>query len=290
VNAPENFDLASATATPSGHERNIRDVKFCRDKRPERWWHSNDPIATAWYNSVSSSLPRGEQFFVELIQQYRGTLPPQLESEAKAFIRQEMNHAREHNMFNRQAGKYGYDVESIDRGIDEMLNLTKSQPIEVSLAVSIALEHFAASISHKLLTDPRYLKAADPGAADLWRWHAIEELEHKGVVFDVWLWATRDWSNWRRYKIRALVAAKITRKYFRNRVRDALGLLAQDGITGWHARWRLYKFLWLTPGMMTRMFFEWAVILLPGFHPWKRDHRALIQRYDSPHAAAAMPA
>ncbi|HSQ95991.1 MAG TPA: metal-dependent hydrolase [Croceibacterium sp.] len=118
VNAPENFNLASANATPSGHELNIRDIKFCRDKRPERWWHSNDPIATAWYNSVSSSFPRGEQHFVELIQQYRDTLPPQLESEAKAFIRQEMNHAREHNMFNRQAGKCGYDVESIDRRIE----------------------------------------------------------------------------------------------------------------------------------------------------------------------------
>ena len=288
MNAPANLTLA--TATPPGLALTIRDSKFCRDKRPARWWHSNDPIATAWYNSVSSSLPRGEQFFVEIVQQYRGTLPPQLESEAKAFVRQEMNHAREHNMFNRQAGEHGYDVESIGRGIDEMLDLAKTKPIEISLAVSIALEHFAAAISHKLLTDPRYLRGADPEAADLWRWHAIEELEHKGLVFDVWLWATRDWSDWRRYKTRAVVAAKITKKYFRNRVRDALGLLEQDGITGWRARWRLYRYLWLTPGMMTRMFFEWAAILLPGFHPWKRDHRALIRRYDSPYAAAAMPA
>lgn len=290
MNAPEKFDLATATATPQGLELTIRDVKFCRGKRPGRWWHSNDPVATAWYNSVSSSLPRGEQFFVELIQQYRGTLPAKLEGEAKAFIRQEMNHAREHNMFNRQAGKYGYDVDSIGRGIGEMLDMAKSQPVEVSLAVSIALEHFAASISHKLLTDPRYLEGADPDAADLWRWHAIEELEHKGLVFDVWLWATRDWSAWKRYSTRAMVAAKVTRKYFRNRVRDALGLLAQDGISGWRAKWRLHTFLWLTPGMMTRMFFEWAVILLPGFHPWNRDHRALIKRYDSPYAAATMPA
>lgn len=288
MNAPARLDLP--TATPPGLALTIRDVKFCRNKRPKRWWHSDDPIATAWYNSVSSSLPRGEQFFVEIIQQYRNSLPPQLEREAKAFVRQEMNHAREHNLFNRQAGEYGYDVESIGRGIDEMLDLAKSKPIEISLAVSIALEHFAASISHKLLTDPRYLKGADPEAADLWRWHAIEELEHKGLVFDVWLWETRDWSKGRRYRTRVLVAAKVTRKYFRNRVKDALGLLAQDGITGWRARWRLHKFLWLTPGMMTRMFFEWAAILLPGFHPWNRDHRALIQRYDSPYAAAAMPA
>lgn len=280
----------AVSATPAGHELTIRDEKFCRERAPARWWHSNDPIATAWYNSVSASLPRGEQFFVEIVQTYRGTLPPQLESEARAFVRQEMNHAREHNMFNRQAGRHGYDVESIGRGIDEMLDLAKAKPIEVSLAVSIALEHFAAAISHKLLTDPRYLEGADPEAAELWRWHAIEELEHKGLVFDVWLWATRDWSSWKRYSTRALVAAKVTRKYFSNRVTDALGLLAQDGIGGPRAKWRLYAFLWLSPGMMSRMFFEWAAILLPGFHPWQRDHRELIRKYDSPYAAAVLPA
>ena len=89
-----------------------------------------------------------------------------------------------------------------------MLDLAREKPVEISLAVSIALEHFAASISHKLLTDPRYLKGANPEAAELWKWHAIEELEHKGLVFDVWLWATRDWSDWKRYSTRALVAAK----------------------------------------------------------------------------------
>ena len=153
----------------------MRDEKFCRESEPGRWWHSHDPVATAWYNSVSASLPRGEQFFVELVQGYRGALPEPLETEAKAFVRQEMNHAREHNLFNRQAGKYGYDVESIGVGIEEMLDLAREKPVEISLAVSIALEHFAASISHKLLTDPRYLKGADPAAVELWKWHAIEE-------------------------------------------------------------------------------------------------------------------
>jgi predicted metal-dependent hydrolase len=289
VNAPATFDHGK-TATPAGLALTVRDVKFCREKHPGRWWHSNDPVATAWFNSVSSTLPRGEAFFVEIVQQYRGSLPPQLESEAKAFVRQEMNHAREHNMFNRLAGEAGYDVEDIGRAIEEMVALAKTKPMEVRLAVSITLEHFAAAISHKLLTDPRYLEGADPGAAQLWRWHAIEELEHKGLVFDVWLWATRDWSAWKRYSTRAAIALKVTRKYFSNRVKDALSLLAQDGITGWRAKWRLYRFLFLTPGMMTRMAVEWTAILLPGFHPWNRDHRALIRRYDSPYAAAAMPA
>ncbi len=274
------------TATPEGFRLNVREGRFCREREPARWWHSDDPVATAWYNSLSASLPRGEQLFVEIVQGYRGSLPPRLEVEAQAFVRQEANHAREHDMFNRQAAAHGYDVRSIGKNIDQMLDLARDKPIVISLAVSVAMEHFAACISRKLLADPRYLAGADADAAELWRWHAVEEIEHKGLVYDIWLWETRGWSAWKRYSTRALVAAKTTRKYYRNRVRDALGLLGQDGITGWRAKARLLAYLWLTPGMMSRMVLAWSAILLPRFHPWNRDDRALIQRYDSPYAAA----
>lgn len=282
--------IGMGPATPAEHALIVRDERFCRDHRPPRWWHSNDPVATAWYNSVSASLPRGEAFFIDTLKKYRGKMPPQLEREVKAFTRQEINHTREHVAFNRLTESHGYDVESIDKGIHEMLALIDGRPMEFNLAVTIALEHFAAVISHRLLSDPRYLDGADHEAARLWRWHATEEIEHKGLVYDVWLHATREWSGWKRYKTRALIAALITRKYFGNRIRDALGLLRQDGITGWRAKWRLYTFLWVSPGMMSRMFFDWVGILLPGFHPWQQDNRALIAKYDSPYAAAMMPA
>lgn len=279
-----------STATPAGHTLHARDERFCRGHNPPRWWHSGDPVATAWYNSVSASLPRGEAFFIDTLRKFRGDLPPQLAAEVKTFVRQEVNHTREHVAFNRLTAAHGYDVESIDKGIDEMLALAADAPVEINLAITIALEHFAAEISHQLVSDPRYMKGADPEVAQMWRWHNIEEIEHKGLVYDVWLHATRDWSGWKRYTTRAVVAAKITRKYFGNRIRDALGLLAQDGITGRRAKWLLYKHLWLSPGMMSRMFLQWARILLPGFHPWDHDNRALIAKYDSPYAAAVMPA
>src|SRR3546814_9014346 len=110
-----------------------------------------------------------------------------------------------------------------------MLALTEGRAKEFNLAISIALEHFAATIGRQLLTDPRYLAGADPIAAEVWRWHATEELEHKGLVYDIWLHATRDWSGWKRYKTRTLIAALLTKKYFGNRLRNALGLLRQDG-------------------------------------------------------------
>lgn len=287
---PESAPVGKPTATPDGHDLHIRDERFCRQNRPPRWWHSNDPVATAWYNSVSASLPRGEAFFIDTLKQFRGTMPAKLEGEVRTFCKQEINHTREHVAFNRLMQNHGYDVESIDKGIHEMLALTASKPIEFNLAITVALEHFAAMISRHLLSHPDYLAGADPEVAQLWRWHATEEIEHKGLVYDVWLHATRDWSAWKRYKVRALIAVLITRKYFGNRIRDALGLLAQDGITGWRGKWKLYSFLWLRPGMMRRMFFEWATILLPNFHPWNHDDRPLIAKTDGPYADALLPA
>ena len=282
--------VAGATATPEEHALIVRDQRFDRDHLVPRWWHSNDPVATAWYNSVSASLPRGEAFFIDTLKGFRDGLPPKLAAEVKAFTRQEVNHTREHVAFNRIVQDHGFDVESIDQGIHAMLELTAGRPKEFNLAVTIALEHFAAVISRQLLVHPEYLAGADPVAADVWRWHATEEIEHKGLVYDVWLHATRDWSAFKRWKVRSLIALLITKKYFGNRIRDAIGLLEQDGFTRKQARRKLYAFLWWKPGMMRRMAFEWAAILTPGFHPWKLDDRALIAKYDSPYADAVLPA
>ncbi|MXP47008.1 metal-dependent hydrolase [Altererythrobacter luteolus] len=278
------------SATPAEHELIVRDQRFDRNHRTPRWWHSGDPVATAWYNSVSASLPRGEAFFIDTMRMFRDTVPAEIAAEMKAFTTQEINHTREHVAFNRLVSDHGYNVESIDQGIQSMLELTEGRPKEFNLAITIALEHFAAIISHHLLSDPRYLEGADPVAADIWRWHATEEIEHKGITYDVWLHATKDWSRWKRYRVKTLIAMLITRKYFGNRIRDAIGLLEQDGYSRRKAKWKLYAFLWWKPGMMRRMFFEWAKILMPGFHPWKLDDRALIGKLDSPYADAVMPA
>ncbi len=282
--------IARASATPAEHELIIRNERFDRKAMVPRHWHSGDPVATAWYNSVSASLPRGEAFFIDTLRLFRDEIPEKLAREVKAFSTQEINHTREHVAFNRLVSDHGYNVESIDQGIQAMLELTAGRPKEFNLAITIALEHFAAIISRHLLQHPEYLEGADPVAAEVWRWHATEEIEHKGLVYDVWEHVTKDWSAWKRYKTRALIAALITKKYFGNRIRDAIGLLEQDGYTRRQAKWKLYAFLWWKPGMMRRMFIEWAAILKPSFHPWDHDDRELIQKWESPYADAVMPA
>ena len=278
------------TSTPEELALIVRDERFCRDKQPARWWLNGDPVATAWYNSVSASLPRGEAFFIDTLKNFRDDIPAKYADDVKSFVKQEINHTREHLAFNRLTEDHGYDVASIDKGITEMLALAEGRPREVNLAVAIALEHFAATIGHRLLTDPRYLEGADPDVADLWRWHATEEIEHKGVAYDTWNHATRDWSKWKRWKLRSLMMLIVTGRFFKHRWEDSMNLLAQDGITGWKARWGLFTYLTFKPGVVRRIFPAWLAYFKPGFHPWDHDDRELIRIHEGDFSAALMPA
>ena len=122
---------------------------------------------------------------------------------------------------------------------------------------------------------------AEPEAAALWRWHATEEIEHKGVAYDTWLHATRDWPRGKRWKVKAKVMLLVTRNFIVDRTQGSLELLRQDGITGPKAWARLVWYMWVRPGMMRKIFSAWAKFFLPGFHPWNEDDRHLIRGYEA---------
>src|SRR4028119_194050 len=109
----------------------------------------------------------------------------------------------------------------------------------------MALEHFTAILAHELLADPRHLEGADHETAELWRWHACEEIEHKGVAYDTWLHATRDWTRRKRWKVKSLVMLYVTRNFVVDRTAGALELLRQDGITGPRAWAKLFWYMWV---------------------------------------------
>ncbi len=254
----------------------IRDLRFLRGAQLKRWWLGGDPVATAWFTALSATFPRGEAFFIESVKAHREGVPPQLAEQIRAFIVQEVNHSREHLALNRIAEAAGYDLAGIDRHVSELLGQLDGRPAILNLASTMALEHFTAMMAHEFLAHPEHLAGGDPQAMALWRWHAIEEIEHKAVAYDTWLHATRDWSRWKRWRVKSLLMLLVTKNFLNHRIHDALGLLAQDGITGAAAKWRLITFLLWKPGVLRRIFPSWLAYFLPGFHPWNTDDRGLI--------------
>ena len=273
--------VTRASVTPEDLTITPRDRRFGREQRAGRWWNGGDPVATALYNALSATFPKGETFFVESVRKFRDGAPPKLAGEIQAFTTQEVIHSREHADFNKAAIEAGYDLRPLEKRVAWRLDLVRARPPIASLAATMALEHFTAILAHELLADPRHLAQAEPEAAALWRWHAMEEIEHKGVAYDTWLHATRDWPRRKRWTVKAKVMLLVTRNFIIDRTRGSLELLRQDGITGVRAWAQLLWFMWIRPGMMRKVFASWAAFFLPRFHPWSIDDRDLIADYEA---------
>ncbi len=291
MNAPTRIDLDTRTDAPTPADLDIivRDERFNRNTTPNRWW-AGDAYGTAWHNALSATFPRGEAFFIEAVKAHRDGASPKLAEEIRAFVKQEINHTREHIAFNRLAEDHGYDIKAIDKRVEEMLALTKDRPVILNLAATMALEHYTAMMAAEFLANPNHFKDSDPEVRAMWQWHAIEEIEHKGVAFDTWNHATRDWTSFRRWKVRSLMMLIVSFNFFKHRWEDTLNLLAQDGLSGWKVKLKLAKYLLWSPGVVRRIFPAWLAYFKPGFHPWDHDDRALIRRYEGEFSDALMPA
>lgn len=263
-----------------------RDRRFGRGAIQKRWWMNGDPVATAFHNALSVTFPRGEAFFIESVKAFRDGVPPRLEAEIKAFISQEVMHSREHIAFNRRVVEAGYDVSHLEQVVIESLALTRDRPQILNLAVTMALEHYTAMMAQMMLKNPEYWDGVPAEDVAMWKWHAIEEIEHKGVAYDTWLHATKDWSRWKRWKVKAIMMVLVSRTFWVRRVQGVLELLAQDGITGAKAKWGIAWYLLGRPGVLRRLFPAWIAFFLPGFHPWNHDDRALIADAERELAAA----
>ena len=224
--------------------------------------------------------------FIEAVKAHRDDVPPQLAAEIRDFIRQEVNHSREHIAFNRAVEEAGYDLTGITCRVNCLVDQTLSTPPIVQLAITCALEHFTAMFAHQFLKDPASLATAGMGDPQLWMWHAAEEIEHKAVAYDTFLHATRGWSAFKRWRMRSLIMVLVTGRFLRNRTSDALELLSQDGITGWGAKWGLARYLLGKPGILRKILPSWLGYFRPGFHPWDHDDRHLIAEYDGAQAMA----
>jgi uncharacterized protein len=272
---------ATTLPTPADLSITPRDRRFGREATAPRLWHGGRVEATAIYNALSTTFPAGEAFFVESVRAFRKDAPDKLAEEIKGFTTQEAIHSREHDAFNKRASDAGYDLSKLEAQVEKRLSITRGKAPIVSLAATMALEHFTAILAHQLLANPRHLAGGEKETADLWRWHAVEEIEHKGVAYDTWLHATRDWTSWKRWKVKAKVMLFVTRNFVVDRTAGALELMRQDEVTGLRAWTLLLWYLWVSPGMFRKIGGAWLKFFLPGFHPWNEDDRHLLRAYEA---------
>lgn len=217
-------------------------------------------------------FPAGERFFVRSVLHYRAELPPALAEEVRAFCKQEGRHAQAHEKFFENLRARGYDLDAIlERYEASAFGLwEKKLPPSLRLSITVALEHFTATLAADAL-EQNALAWAEPEMSDLLAWHAVEELEHKAVAFEVMRAVAPGYG----LRIAGLLLALAGFGGYWLRASHAL--LAADGISVWQALRALRSKD--TPPLADLRGFARGVLayLRPSFHPNDVDHSRLVE-------------
>lgn len=260
---------------------NPRKFRMSRPVPMGRHWMNDDPVATAFFNSLSISFPHAEVYMIDSLKPWREHVSEPMRKEINAFIQQELNHSREHVAFNRGMIEAGFEFKSVEKDI---LNLVKKLSMRSDLdrlQMTMCMEHLTAVISSELLSDERHLAGAEKELQQMWIWHATEEIEHKAVAYNVWLEATKDWSALRRWVSRSLFFTVISYRFFSNRLKAQIYLLEQDGYSKRAAFFAMMRYGLRKGGLLRRLARPWAAFYKVNFHPWSVDDRHLIAAGDS---------
>ena len=254
-----------------------------------RYWAANDAGLTHFMTTLSALFPEGEQFFVDstrAVRKHPKLSDPDLQREISAFIGQEAMHSKEHLAFNSSAQSYGYDIRTMEQQTGKVIRTgtkvltTLLKPFGVTkemidLTGTCALEHFTAVIAAELLQN-KDVQAMfnDSTMHQLWMWHAVEENEHKAVVFDVY---TAIYGHGlKAYTMRAIAMIIAMGLIFMTQSYFTAQLMKIDGKLTWKDSKYMLKFMYGRKGFMTRQIPELLDFFRPNFHPNDSDTDQLL--------------
>jgi predicted metal-dependent hydrolase len=251
-----------------------RDLRFKLTSESVRNWHAEGPQVAHFFNALSIFFPVGERFFIHSVRHYRDRVTdPELQKAITAFIGQEAMHGREHEEYNDLLAQAGFPIQRMEGRVNAVLEWGKKKLPAISLlSATIALEHFTAIMADRLLRKPEMIAGADPRMSALWRWHALEETEHKAVAFDVYRSVRKP--SVRNYVTRSsglLIATAVFIGFAHAYQRELVN--ADKTIGPWDGMSNYLRYMLGKGGFVRDMAKPWFDYLKPGFHPWNHDNR-----------------
>lgn len=258
----------------------VRDgLDFGLDASVPRHWFGGDAFRSRFFDAMSTLFPEGERFFIACVRDYKDQLSEPAHRQAMLdFARQEAVHSKVHQRFNDLLAQQGVKVDRIQANQRRMLfEVARGHmPPAQTLALTAASEHLTALMAHSFVARPERFADADPRVRAMYVWHAIEEVEHKGVAYDVMVDIAQV-SYWARAW--ALIVVSIQFPWFVFQILNHM--LKVDGFTRLQ-RYKLWaKGLWWLygpGGMMPPLLRPYLAWFSPGFHPWQHG---MIAGYDT---------
>lgn len=242
-------------------------LAFSLDQPIARHWLAGDAFRTRLFDATSTLFPEGERFFIASVAKFRDRITDQaLQSDVRAFMIQEAQHGRQHELLNAHLRAQRIDVDRLEEQSRRAFAfLLRRAPERYTLAQTAAAEHVTALLATALFESPELLEGADPRVRALFYWHAVEEIEHRSVAFDVMKNVART-----PYLLRASVMLVVVLG-FHARVFYAMDQMFRADGFGWFARLLLWMrgLAWMFGGRgpyrprMSRFF----AYFHPQFHP-----------------------
>ena len=252
-------------------------LSFGFDQDIPKYWLGGDPFKTRFCDAMSTIFPEGERFFISCVRDFRDQVTdPKLLAEIKDFIRQEGQHGIIHSQFNAHLVKQGIKVDRLEGHMKWWLFdvLRKRLPKKQTLAITAAAEHLTAIMAEALFQRKEVMGEADPRMFAMYAWHAMEEMEHKAVAFDV----MKDVAQVG-YFMRCAAMTHALYKVMVDSMRLTNRLLVGDGFSLPRRLWMSVKGAWWVygpKGIFSRNTGKMLDYYRPGFHPWQH---AVIHSY-----------
>jgi uncharacterized protein len=274
------------------HSLPIRKILVNLSQGFERHWFrgasgQTDAYRTQYLNAMSMSFPSGEQYFIDSVRAVADRLNDspehmRLKSLIKDFAAQEATHRQVHSLMNAQLEKHGLKNDWEPRTLARIARFAWMNPLH-HLAMTAAYEHYTSVMSSMMLRHDSLTEGMSPTMRSLWRWHAMEETEHKAVAFDVYQ-AVSGHTGWRRrWFLFAMMAFAV------DGTRQTLMNLSRDGTLFKLSTWTsAAQFFFGRPSRGGGWMWLCATPLLSylrkDFHPNDHDSREDLARYARAHA------
>lgn len=153
-------------------------------------WCNEDARTSATLEAVSFVTPALERFFIRTV---ADCLPlagndPELERLCREFIHEEAEHTGAHRKLNTALLDYMKAPPPGLAAVEGLLDMVNRRlSLSTRVALVAALEHFTAVLSKSYLGSHGRWRFGCAYARDLFHHHALEEIDHRSVAFDLWL-------------------------------------------------------------------------------------------------------
>lgn len=252
----------------------VRKVNLPFEEEIPNHWLDGSPVATHFFNGLNLVFPDGERFFIRAVQDHQDRITDEkLKVQIKGFFGQEGWHAHEHERYFDVLKEQGYEIDTFLRRFHRFIAFSnRFMPAALRLSVTAGAEHYTATLGATALDNP-LLERAHPVMRKLIYWHAMEELEHKAVAFEV-LRQTHP-----SYLLRIFGFAVATIVLATWTITGTRMLLRQDRMSRHAANEEIKRLRHVTNAQMERALWKGIrVYLRRDFHPNQKDDSELARR------------